>query len=52
MDETLADHLNFHALVDIPGLLNAVPRDADDNAVLECAQFGQARFVITGDEVL
>src|SRR5436309_348878 len=52
VDETLADYLSFHALVEIPGVLNAVPRDAEDNAILECAQAGQAQFVITGDDDL
>lgn len=51
-DETLADYLGFHALVDIPGVLNAVPRDPEDNAVLECAQAGQAQFIVTGDQDL
>jgi len=51
-DETLADYLSFHALVDIPGVLNAVPRDAEDNAVLECAQAGEAEFIVTGDQDL
>jgi len=49
VDETLADYMGFHALVGTPGVLDAVPRDAEDNAILECAQTGQARFVITGD---
>ena len=52
VDETLADYLSFHALVEISGVLDAVPRDAEDNAVLECAQAGHARFVITGDDDL
>jgi len=26
-----------------------VPRDPEDNAVLECAEAGQAQFIITGD---
>jgi putative PIN family toxin of toxin-antitoxin system len=50
--ETLADYLSFHALVEIPGILDVVPRDVEDNAVLECAQAGQARYVITGDDDL
>ena len=49
VDETLADYLGFHTLVEIPGTLQAVPRDPEDNAILECAQAGQARFIITGD---
>jgi putative PIN family toxin of toxin-antitoxin system len=52
VDETLADYLSFHTLVGIPGVLDAVPRDAEDNAILECAQAGQAQFVITGDDDL
>ena len=51
-DETLADYLEFHRVVDIPGVLNAVPRDPEDNAVLECAQAGQAQFIVTGDQDL
>jgi len=38
VDEALADYLSFHRLVEIPGVLNAVVRDWEDNAVLECAQ--------------
>jgi putative PIN family toxin of toxin-antitoxin system len=52
VDETLADYLSFHTLVEIPGVLEVVERDPEDNAILECAQAGQARFVITGDDDL
>ena len=52
VNETLADYLSFHLLVEIPGVLNAVPRDPEDNAVLECAQIGSADFVVTGDDDL
>ena len=52
VDETLADYLSFHTVVDIPGVLDVVARDPEDNAVLECAQAGQARFIITGDDDL
>ena len=51
-DETLADYLGFHELVDIPGVLDAVPRDPEDNAVLECAVAGEAQFIVTGDQDL
>jgi putative PIN family toxin of toxin-antitoxin system len=47
--ETLADYLGFMPLVNIAGDLRAVPRDPEDNAVLECAVVAQARFIITGD---
>lgn len=47
--ETLADYLAFIPLIPIPGVLRAVARDPDDDAVLECALAGGATFVITGD---
>ena len=47
--DTLADYLTFLPLVNIPRMLDAVPRDAEDNAVLECAIAGQAQFIISGD---
>ena len=47
--DTLADYLTFLPLVNIPRMLDAVPRDAEDNAVLECAIAGQAQFIMTGD---
>jgi len=50
--ETLADYLGFMPLVSISGTLDAVARDPDDNAVLECALTASSRFLITGDEDL
>ena len=47
--DTLADFLTFLPLVNIPRMLEADPRDAEDNAVLECAIAGQAQFIISGD---
>ena len=47
--ETLADYLSFLRVVNIPKTLNAVPRDPDDNAVLECALEGKAQFIVSGD---
>jgi len=41
--ETLADYLSFLQMVSIPKVLNAVPRDPDDNAVVECAIEGKAK---------
>ena len=52
VDETLADYLSFHTLVEIPGVLEVVMQDPEDNAIVECAQAGQARFVISGDDDL
>lgn len=47
--ETLADYLSFMPLVSIPGELKAVPRDPEDNAILECALAAGARIIVTGD---
>lgn len=47
--ETLADYLGLIRLVNIPKALDAVPRDPEDNAVLECALEGKAEFVVSGD---
>ena len=47
--ETLADYLGFIRVVNIPKTLDAVPRDPEDNAVLECALEGKAEFVVSGD---
>lgn len=47
--ETLADYLSFMRVVSISKTLNAVPRDPEDNAVLECAMEGQAEFIVSGD---
>ena len=50
--ETLADYLSFLRVVNIPNTLIAVPRDPDDNAVLECAIEGKAGFIVSGDKDL
>ena len=50
--ETLADYLSLLRVVNIPKTLDAVPRDADDNAVLETALEGRAGFIVTGDDDL
>jgi uncharacterized protein len=50
--ETLADYLGFLRMVQIPKVLNAVPRDAEDNKALECAIEGQAQYVVSGDNDL
>jgi putative PIN family toxin of toxin-antitoxin system len=50
--ETLADYLSFLRVVQIPKVLNAVPRDPEDNMVLECALEGRARYVVSGDNDL
>ncbi len=50
--ETLADYLGFLRVVQIPKLLNAVPRDPEDNMVLECAIEGQAQYIVSGDNDL
>ena len=50
--ETLADYLGFLRVVQIPKVLNAVPRDPEDNMVLECAIEGQAQYLVSGDNDL
>jgi putative PIN family toxin of toxin-antitoxin system len=50
--ETLADYLGFLRVVQISKVLNAVPRDPEDNMVLECAIEGQAQYVVSGDNDL
>jgi putative PIN family toxin of toxin-antitoxin system len=50
--ETLADYLSFLRVVQIPKVLNAVPRDPADNMVLECAVEGHAQYIVSGDNDL
>jgi putative PIN family toxin of toxin-antitoxin system len=50
--ETLADYLGFLRVVQIPKVLNAVPRDPEDNMVLECAMEGHAQYIVSGDNDL
>ncbi|MBI3851055.1 MAG: putative toxin-antitoxin system toxin component, PIN family [Verrucomicrobia bacterium] len=47
--EALADYLGFIRVVNIAKTLDAVPRDREDNAVLESALEGKAEFVVSGD---
>lgn len=48
----------IHGLLEIAELvipdlaLDAVPRDPDDNRILECAVAGHADFIVTGDKDL
>jgi putative PIN family toxin of toxin-antitoxin system len=50
--ETLADYLGFLRIVQIPKVLRAVPRDPEDNMVLECAIEGQTQYIVSGDNDL
>jgi uncharacterized protein len=50
--ETLADYLGFLRMVSIPKLLQAVPRDPEDNMVIECAIEGKAQYIVSGDKDL
>ena len=47
--ETLADHLGFLHVIQIPRVLTTVCRDPDDNMVLECALEGHAQYIVSGD---
>jgi len=44
--------LGFLEVVEIPKVLENVCRDADDNAVLECALVGKAKYIVSGDNDL
>lgn len=44
--------LNFSRIVEISGTLKAVPNDADDDMVIECAVIGNASHIVTGDKHL
>ncbi len=50
--EIIADYLGFLRLVQIPKVLDAVPRDPEDNMVLECAIEGQAQYIVSGEKDL
>jgi uncharacterized protein len=39
-------------LVEISGMLRAVPNDPDDDMVVECAAIGRATHIVTGDKHL
>ena len=44
--------LNFSRMIEISGTLKAVPNDADDDMVIECAVMGKASHIVTGDKHL
>ena len=44
--------LNFSRMIEISGTLKAVPNDADDDMVIECAVVGNASHIVTGDKHL
>jgi putative PIN family toxin of toxin-antitoxin system len=50
--ETIADFLGFLRVIRIPRVLMAVPRDPEDNMVLECAIEGKAQYIVSGDKHL
>ena len=50
--ETLADYLTFLRIVQIPRILDVVPRDPEDNMVIESAIEGRAQYIISGDNDL
>ena len=50
--ETIADYLGFLQVIRIPKVLMAVPRDPEDNMVLECAIEGEAQYIVSGDKHL
>ena len=44
--------LSFSRMVEISGILKAVPNDADDDMVIECAVVISASHIVTGDKHL
>jgi uncharacterized protein len=44
--------LGFSRVVEISATLKAVPADADDDMVVECAVIGKATHIVTGDKHL
>lgn len=42
----------FSRLIEISGVLKAVPNDPDDDMVVECAVIGNATHIVTGDKHL
>ena len=44
--------LSFSRMVEISGTLKAVPNDADDDMVIECAVVANACHIVTGDKHL
>jgi putative PIN family toxin of toxin-antitoxin system len=50
--ETIADYLGFLRVIQIPKVLMEVPRDPEDNMVLECAIEGEAQYIVSGDKHL
>ena len=50
--ETIADYLGFLRVIQIPKVLMAVPRDPEDNMVLECAIEGEAQYIVSGGKHL
>ncbi len=44
--------LSFSHMVEISGTLKAVPNDADDDMVIECAVVANASHIVTGDKHL
>jgi putative PIN family toxin of toxin-antitoxin system len=50
--ESIADYLGFLQVIRIPKVLMVVPRDPEDNMVLECAIQGGAQYIVSGDKDL
>ena len=50
--ETTAEIRAFSPVLTIPRALKVIAADPDDDAVLECAVIGQARYLVSGDHHL
>jgi putative PIN family toxin of toxin-antitoxin system len=49
IDEVLAAVRGLATVVTPEVTLDVVPRDASDNRIIECAQEGEADYIVTGD---
>ena len=52
IEQALDEICAFTEIVEIPGLLQVVANDPDDDMVVECALVGKASIVVSGDKHL
>src|SRR4051794_11409133 len=50
IDRSIADLMTFLRLIQVPGLLQVVAQDPDDDVIVECAVMGNATHIVTGDK--
>jgi len=52
VQQVLDEIIAFSEIVEIPGLLQIVANDPDDDMVVECAVVGKASVIVSGDKHL